>query len=269
LRILAPMDRIGNTDGCNLDSCRNAVVENLYINNSDDGVCMKSGLDGYGMNLGIPTENVLVRNITCGEGGRCGFAIGSEISGGVRNVTYRDSVLAGSRGINIKSSIGRGGYVRDVLFENIHMRKSSITLGIGTDGVPIEPGNRYVPVIDNVRFSNVSGGGGCRISCSMVNGSACHGMHFSGQQGDKCHCDHCDAARASPRYTCKTTAKTQFGDTIMLPWGVCIPSDAPVNNDPNYPNWGPTKGDFSSLEACKAECIASRAVTAAPASIFT
>jgi len=88
LVILAPMDRIGNTDGVNLDSCRNAVVENLRINNSDDGVCMKSGLDGFGMNLAIPTENVLVRNITCTAGGRCGFAIGSEMSGGVRNVTW-------------------------------------------------------------------------------------------------------------------------------------------------------------------------------------
>ena len=52
------MDKIGNTDGVNIDSCRNVVVENIYINNSDDGVCMKAGLDGFGLNLGIPTENV-------------------------------------------------------------------------------------------------------------------------------------------------------------------------------------------------------------------
>lgn len=42
-------------------------VENVYVNNSDDGVCMKSGLDGFGINLAIPTEDVLVRNITCGD----------------------------------------------------------------------------------------------------------------------------------------------------------------------------------------------------------
>lgn len=114
LRILAPMDRIGNTDGCNLDSCRNALVENLFIANSDDGVCMKAGLDGFGMNLAVPTENVLVRNITTSKGFRGGFAIGSEMSGGVRNVTYRDSRLLGERGINIKPSVGRGGYIQDV-----------------------------------------------------------------------------------------------------------------------------------------------------------
>jgi hypothetical protein len=46
LRILAPMDRIGNTDGVNIDSSRDVLVENVYIKNSDDGVCIKSGLDG-------------------------------------------------------------------------------------------------------------------------------------------------------------------------------------------------------------------------------
>ena len=69
LRILAPMDRIGNTDGVNIDSSRDVLVENIYIRNSDDGVCIKSGLDGFGLNLAIPTENVLVRNITCAPGG--------------------------------------------------------------------------------------------------------------------------------------------------------------------------------------------------------
>lgn len=119
LRILAPIDRIGNTDGVNLDSCRNALVENIWIQNSDDGVCIKSGLNGFGLNLGIPTEDVLIRNITCTEGGRGGFAIGSEMSGGMRNITYKDSVLHGERGIDIKPSVGRGGYIQDLTFENI------------------------------------------------------------------------------------------------------------------------------------------------------
>ena len=72
---------------------------------------MKSGLNGFGLNLAIPTENILVRNVTCPRGGRGGFAVGSEMSGGVRNVTYRDSVLMGQRGIHIKPRYGRGGVV--------------------------------------------------------------------------------------------------------------------------------------------------------------
>lgn len=255
LVITAPVNRIGNTDAANLDSCRNAVVENLRINNSDDGVCIKSGLDGYGMNLGIPTENVLVRNITCEKGGRCGFAIGSEMSGGLRNVTYRDSVLSGQRGINIKPSVGRGGYIRDLVFENIHLDTAAISMGVGHDGIPIESGNQYVPFVDNVRFNNVSGGGGCSISCSGVNGTKCHRMRFSGSQGDKCTCADCDEAVSTPRYGCKTIAITEHDGTVQLPWGVCIPSDSPVNNRPDYPNWGPVTGNFATLDGCQAACV--------------
>lgn len=249
LRITAPMDRIGNTDGCNLDSCRNALVENLWINNSDDGVCIKSGLDGYGMNLAIATENVLIRNITCG-GGRCGFALGSEMSGGMRNITYRDSSLSGDRGINVKTSVGRGGYIRDVIFENIQMGGNGISLRGGTDGIPLAPGNKYVPFVDNVKFVNISDSVGCNLGCAAVNGSVCHRMST-----DHCKCDHCDLHKPTPRYTCKTTANTEFSGTITLPWGVCIPDDSPVNNIEGYPNWGPTDGDFQTLEACQAVCV--------------
>ena len=45
-----------------------------------------------------------------------------------------------------------------------------------------------------------------------------------------------------------------YGDEMTLPWGVCLPRDAVVNNDPEYPNWGPTTGDFASLAECKAAC---------------
>jgi polygalacturonase len=258
LRILAPMDRIGNTDGCNLDSCRLAVVENLYINNSDDGVCLKSGLDGFGMNLGIPTEDALVRNITCDPSSRCGFAIGSEMSGGVRNVTFSESVLAGERGINIKPSVGRGGYIRNLTFRGIELGSAgaSINLGVGHDGVPLEPGNVFVPLIEGIRFEGIGGSGRCSIACAAANGSACHRMIFSkGSVVEKCRCDRCVGALARPTtYACKRTAITQFGDTIRLPWGVCIPSDAPVNNDPAYPNWGPARGEYRSLAECKLGC---------------
>ena len=60
-----------------------------------------------------------IQHITCDPKSRCGFALGSEMSGGVRNVTFRHSTLAGQRGIDIKPSVGRGGYLMDILFENI------------------------------------------------------------------------------------------------------------------------------------------------------
>lgn len=246
LRILAPMDRIGNTDGCNLDSCRNAIVENLYIENSDDGVCMKSGLDGFGMNLAIPTENVLVQNITCGAGGRGGLVIGSEMSGGVRNITFRNSVLLGERGIHLKSSIGRGGYIHDVLYENIDMSNNlGISFDIGSDGDPIEPGNRFTPLVSNLRFVNISGGGGCSLGCQHANRSTCFNTTFGGHSPDRCTPPIPSPVLPAQHFTCKVTPA----------WPVCIPLDAPVNNDPSYPNWGPTRGNFASLSECQRVCV--------------
>lgn len=282
LKILAPMDRIGNTDGCNLDSCRNALVENLYIANSDDGVCMKAGLDGFGMNLGVPTENVLVRNITTAAGFRGGFAIGSEMSGGVRNVTYRDSRLLGQRGIHIKPSVGRGGYIVDLTFENISITETNVYMKVGSDGVPLEPGNHYVPLVSGLRFVDIEAKGGCSIDCKHVNGSHCYNTTSGGNVPDGCTGTSGTTVpmpvpvstttdtkittstsvpsqqppiRPQHAYACKRIAHGMFG-TITLPWPVCIPLDAPVNNDPNYPNWGPVTGHYASLEECMADgCV--------------
>lgn len=259
LRILAPIDRIGNTDGVNLYSCRNAVVENVYINNSDDGVCMKSGLNGFGLNLAVPTENVLVRNITNdAHSGRGGFAIGSDMSGGVRNVTFRDSVLGSgpeSRSIHIKPSIGRGGYITDVLFVNIVMPKGDIVFSMGTDGEPLMPDNNYVPLISNVQFVNISGPGGCILDgCQHANQSQCFDLRFSGSRPAQCSPPVPSQPFGPQSFGCKRIAHGMFG-TVILPWGVCVPLHAPVNLRPDYPNWGPTSGTFSSLAACKRECV--------------
>ena len=50
-----------------------------------------------------------------------------------------------------------------------------------------------------------------------------------------------------------SAAAPRFGE-ITLPWGVCIPQDAPVNLDSHYPNWGVASGDYASLRACKLAC---------------
>ena len=233
-----------------------------YINNSDDGVCMKSGLDGFGLNLGIPSEDVLVQNITCDDAGRGGFAIGSEMSGGVRNVTYRNSRLGGganSRGIDIKPSVGRGGFMIDMTFENIHVPKN-INFGVGRDGVPLMPGNDFVPLVGNLHFRDITGvhGSGkasCSFSaCHQVNGSKCFGeMTFVGKSFQGSSCTPPGPPFPPRSFSCKKTAKTLFGE-ITLPWGVCIDSAAPVNLNPEYPNYGPTEGHFISLAACKASC---------------
>jgi polygalacturonase len=248
LRILAPAKQ-GNTDGSNLDSCRNAHIANLYISNGDDGIAIKSGLNGFGLNLAIATENVLIENIT--TYGRGGIAIGSEMSGGIRNVTVRNVRLLGQRGVIFKPSIGRGGFIENVLFQNVQT-PNSLLMKMGTDGVPLMPNNDYVPLVSNIRiekFANVDLHHAF-ADCSKCNRSTCFNI-----SADTYKNSPWPDPLPSPRfYSCKTTANTMFDGTILLPWPVCVPLDAPVNIRPDYYNWGPTKGVFDSLSSCRQEC---------------
>ena len=106
-----------NTDGIDPDSCSNVLIENYTYCGGDDAVAVKSGWNWAGIQFGMPSKNILVRNAT--SGCRGGFTIGSEMSGGVENVTFIDSVSTGQCGMRVSSELGRGGYVRDVRFENI------------------------------------------------------------------------------------------------------------------------------------------------------
>ena len=106
-----------NTDGIDPDSCTNVLIENYYYCGGDDAVAVKSGWNWAGIQFNMPSKNIYVKNAT--SGCRGGFTIGSEMSGGVENVTFIDSFSVGQCGIRVSSQLGRGGYVRDVKYENI------------------------------------------------------------------------------------------------------------------------------------------------------
>ena len=112
-----------NLDGIDLDSTRNALVEHCLFDVGDDAVCLKSGLNEDGRRVGRPTENVVVRNVTV-LSSHGGIVIGSEMSGGVRNVMACDCDYDGSdRGIRLKSNPARGGVVENIYYRNITMHR--------------------------------------------------------------------------------------------------------------------------------------------------
>ena len=112
-----------NTDGVDLDSTRNVLIEGCVIDTGDDAVCLKSGRDEEGRRRGVPTENVLVRDCTIYHG-HGGFVIGSEMSGGVRNVFVSDSTFVGTDiGLRFKTTRGRGGVVEQVYAANLGMKE--------------------------------------------------------------------------------------------------------------------------------------------------
>ena len=125
-------------------------------------------------------------------------------------------------------------------------------LGMGGDGVPLMPGNDYVPLISNLRFTNITGG--CSFSgCKAANRSKCFDLKVTNAAGAKCPSQHMDTQLPPQNFGCKKGANTLFGH-VDFPWGVCIPLDAPVNLRPDYPNWGPAEGTYATLEACQAAC---------------
>ncbi|MBL7116126.1 MAG: glycoside hydrolase family 28 protein [Kiritimatiellae bacterium] len=114
-----------NGDGIDIDSCKNVLIEYNDLKTNDDAVCLKSGLNEDGMKIGIPTENVVVRNFLARDvkTGSGGIVVGSEMSGGVRNIYVHDAHFERcDRGIRFKSCKGRGGVVENCWFENITMK---------------------------------------------------------------------------------------------------------------------------------------------------
>lgn len=110
-----------NGDGIDFESCRNVVMTNSSLDVGDDGICVKSGKDQAGRDRGIPCENIIVDNCVVFHG-HGGFVVGSEMSGGVKNVKVSNCKFSGTDvGLRFKSTRGRGGVVENIHIENIAM----------------------------------------------------------------------------------------------------------------------------------------------------
>lgn len=115
--ILAPSTS-HNTDGIDVDCSQHVLIEDSYISNGDDCVCMKSGINWYGRTYGRPTAHVVVRNTVFGTGH--GITIGSEMSADVYNVTFENLFANGTgTGVRLKSERGRGGVISNITYRNI------------------------------------------------------------------------------------------------------------------------------------------------------
>jgi polygalacturonase len=150
-----------NTDGIDPDSCRNVRIANCHISVGDDCIAIKSGRDADGRRVGRPAENITITNCTM-LSGHGGVVIGSEMSGGVRNVTVSNCVFDGTkRGIRIKAPRGRGGVVENVVFNGITMRdvgEAAIIVDMlyGTKlPEPAQP-DETTPRVRGIRIANVS-----------------------------------------------------------------------------------------------------------------
>lgn len=109
-----------NSDGLDIECSRRVRVSGCSFTQDDDAIVLKSGRDLDGIRRGIPTEDVLVENCVVPKG-HVLFAIGSEVGGGVRNVTMRNCRVHGSVGrlLFVKTNAKRGGFIENIVMEDI------------------------------------------------------------------------------------------------------------------------------------------------------
>ena len=137
----------------------------------DDTLAVKSGIDFFGQRYNRPSRDIIFRNITTGGG--YGLTIGSEVSGGVANVTFQDiTVNHQTAGIHIKAPSGRGSFVTNITYRNIHLKnmRQCILLGVGGG----HPENiTGLTQVSNILFENVRCDVGTTSSYDMTgtNGS--------------------------------------------------------------------------------------------------
>ncbi|HYO07641.1 MAG TPA: glycoside hydrolase family 28 protein [Tepidisphaeraceae bacterium] len=151
-----------NTDGLNPDSCVNVLIERCTFDTGDDCVTIKSGRDRDGRRVGRPTENVVVRDCTFARGHGT-VVIGSEMSGGVRNVVAENVVADGNdAGVRIKTRRGRGGVVENITYRNMtikNIQKQAITIDmfydVGNNPDVDQSGPEGIPAIRNVLIENL------------------------------------------------------------------------------------------------------------------
>lgn len=162
-----------NGDALDLESCKNALIVNSKFDAGDDGICIKSGKDKDGRLRGRPCENVVVDGCTV-FAGHGGFVVGSEMSGGVKNILVENCQFLGTDvGLRFKSTRGRGGIVENIFIDNVSMtdiKTDAITFnmyyggksvaemladGDNPDNVTKQPVTEETPIFRNIDIKNI------------------------------------------------------------------------------------------------------------------
>jgi len=119
-----------NTDGIDIDSCKDIEVIGCKVFVGDDGIALKSGSGPDGIDAALPTQNVIIKDCLV-KWAHGGAVIGSETAAGINNVTVENCDFSGTdRGIRIKTRRGRGGAIHDLTFRNLKMEDNLCPLVI-------------------------------------------------------------------------------------------------------------------------------------------
>lgn len=176
-----------NTDGINIDASNRVLVENCTMRTlGDDMYCIKAGRNEDGWDVGLPCENVVIRNCRgIGKSNSGGIVIGSEMSGSVRNIFAHDCEFEDNLNcIRIKSKDGRGGVIENVDFKNIRMGRGlrginyTFRYSCEATDAPKEPG-KHLPILRNIYAEGIECGTvEMGIAIDGIPGGRMENLHF-------------------------------------------------------------------------------------------
>ena len=147
-----------NNDGCNPESSEDVLIEGCYFDTGDDCIAIKSGRNNDGRRVDVPSENIIIRDCEMKDG-HGGVVIGSETTGGVRNI-FAESCTMDSpnleRALRIKTNSVRGGIIENIYLRNITIGqvaeavlKINFYYGEGDTG-------DYPPTVRNINLEDVT-----------------------------------------------------------------------------------------------------------------
>ncbi|NJB84981.1 polygalacturonase [Lewinella marina] len=149
-----------NSDGCDPESCNNVLIKNCYFDTGDDCIALKSGRNQDGRNSGRPIENVVIQDCEMKDG-HGGVVIGSEVSGGARNIYAENCVMDSpnlDRAIRVKTNKVRGGTIENLYFRNItvgEVREAVVRINMRYD-IFSDTTRGYIPTVRNIVVENVT-----------------------------------------------------------------------------------------------------------------
>jgi polygalacturonase len=147
-----------NNDGCDPESCRDVLIERCTFDTGDDCIALKSGRNDDGRRVNVPVENVVIRDCVMKDG-HGGVVIGSEISGGARNIFAERCRMDSprlDRALRIKTNSVRGGTIEHVYLRDVTV--GEVAEAVVTVNFFYEEGDagRFPPVVHDIDVRNVT-----------------------------------------------------------------------------------------------------------------
>lgn len=147
-----------NNDGCDPDACTDVLIEKCTFSTGDDCIAIKSGRNRDGRRVGVPTSNVIVQDCVMKDG-HGGVSIGSEVSGGMKNIWVRRCQMSSphlQRGLRIKTNSYRGGDIQNIWFTNVTVGQVADAVVQVTFYYEEGPGGPFKPTVKNIVVADVT-----------------------------------------------------------------------------------------------------------------